>query len=229
MVEDLPRHRRLSDEGDEAQPASALVAGQHIDVEDLLEKGGPGNAVGPQDERLTVSGLRCHPRGRPRLAGCGSCRECFLGRRRRRLLDRIGNDAAAQPRMRREHAVIAQSVNPRRRDERGKLGEEFLGREREPQRSMARPLRPVEQAATLAAGEAVHGERRAQDVTAEPLAAVAIARVDPDARVEREPLEGGAAPPPLERLGMAQAPLHLGGFPLHSANCLSRRSPRLTG
>jgi len=35
---------------------------------------------------------------------------------------------------------------------------------------------------------------------------VEIARVDPDARVEREPFEEGAAPPPFERLGMAQAP-----------------------
>jgi hypothetical protein len=76
---------------------------------------------------------------------------------------------------------------------------------------MARPLHPVEQAAILAAGEAVHGER-AQDVTAEPLAAVASARVVPDARVERAAFEEGAAPPPLERLGIAQAPLHLGGL-----------------
>ena len=40
---------------------------------------------------------------------------------------------------------------------------------------MAGSLHPVQQPAVLAAGEAVQGERRAQDVVAEPLATVAIA------------------------------------------------------
>ena len=77
---------------------------------------------------------------------------------------------------------------------------------------MAGPFHPVQQPAVLAAGEAVQGERRAQDVAAEPLATVAIAGVDPDACVEREPVENGTALPSLERLGIAQASLHLGGL-----------------
>ncbi len=44
VVEDLTRHRRLSDEGDEAQPSSALGAGEHIDVG---AQAGPGRPLGP--------------------------------------------------------------------------------------------------------------------------------------------------------------------------------------
>jgi len=103
-------------------------------------------------------------------------------------------------------------VNARRRDERGKLGQQLVGRERQPGRAVPRPLHPVEQPAIVAAGEAVQRERRAQDVAAQALAPVPIVGVDPDARVQRKAVEKGATPGLLERLGVALAPLHLGGL-----------------
>jgi hypothetical protein len=82
---------------------------------------------------------------------------------------RVRDDAAAEPGVRCEHAVVAHPVNAWWRDERGELGKEPLGRQRQPQRSVARPLHPVEQPAVLTAGEAVKCERRSQEVRAEPL------------------------------------------------------------
>jgi hypothetical protein len=51
-----------------------------------------------------------------------------------------------------------------------------------------------------------------RDVAAEPLAAIAVVGVDPDPGVEREAVEDIAAPGLLERLGVAQPPLHVGGL-----------------
>ncbi len=112
--------------------------------------------------------------------------------------------AATQPGMGREHAVVAHAVHARWRDERGELAQEPLGRQRQPQRVVARPLHPVQQRPVVAAGEAVQRERRSQDVAAEPLAAIAIIGVDPHPGVEQEAGEEGAAPGLLERLGVAQ-------------------------
>jgi hypothetical protein len=44
VVEDPPGHRRLGDEGDEPQPATAVGAGEDVNGEDLLQEVGPGDA-----------------------------------------------------------------------------------------------------------------------------------------------------------------------------------------
>jgi len=58
----------------------------------------------------------------------------------------------------------------------------------------------------------LQGEGRPAGVPAQPLQALAIALVDPDARVERETVEGRRAARVLERVGEAQAPVDLGGL-----------------
>ncbi len=77
---------------------------------------------------------------------------------------------------------------------------------------MPRPLHPVEEPAIVAAGEAMQRERRPEKVTAEPRESVPIIGVDPDAGVEGEAIDEGAASDLLERLGIPQAAVHLGGL-----------------
>ena len=54
MVEDLPRHRRLSDEGNEAQSSSALGQAS-TSKSNTFWRRQPREAVGPQGEQLAVS------------------------------------------------------------------------------------------------------------------------------------------------------------------------------
>src|SRR6266568_3694012 len=134
VVEDAGGHLLVGDEGDEAQTAAALGAGEDVDVEGLLEEVSPGDAVGAQRRRELVferSGRWW--RGRFRGHGCGSGR------------GGIRDDAPAQAGVRGEDAVVAQAVDPRRRDEGGELGQEALRRQRQPGRAVARPLHPVEE------------------------------------------------------------------------------------
>jgi len=50
MLQDPARHRRLGDERDHPQAATALGAGEHVEGEDLLEELGPRQAVGAAGE-----------------------------------------------------------------------------------------------------------------------------------------------------------------------------------
>ncbi len=180
-------------------PAVAVRTGEHVDREDLLEQIGPGNAVLACDlRRLRPQRLLRHPRRSLR--------------RRRDGVRRGRHDPSPHLGVRREHAVVPQAVNPRRRYQRREPGQELVGPEEEEQRSAARTLHPVDEPALLALREPLQRERRSQEVAAEPLAPVTIVAVDPDAGVQREAIEKGAVAAVAKLVGEPQPPVHLGGL-----------------
>ncbi len=71
------------------------------------------------------------------------------------------------------------------------------------------PLRHLRRPFSLAKSQcSANGGRT---VPAEPLQALPVVRVDPDAGVEREAIEDDAMALALEGAGDAEAPVHLGG------------------
>jgi hypothetical protein len=77
----------------------------------------------------------------------------------------------------------------------------------EEERAGARALHPVDEPAVLARGEPVEGEGWADGITAEALQALAVVRVDPDARMTDADGEypGGVQTLPAARLGIHSA------------------------
>jgi hypothetical protein len=159
--------------------------------QNLPEQVGPGDAVGP-------GGLLCRLHASWLLRGP---RPILRHRHRWDRLRRGGHDARARLGVRREHFVIPETVNARRRHQRCQAGKQFVWREHQQERPAARALHPVHQLSLLALREALQRQRRAQRIAAEPLPSLTIVLVDPDARVEREAVEGGAVPAVPEFVG----------------------------
>jgi len=145
---------------------------------------------------------REHPRQQPRpwVSGRSIARRYWLARRlartrsleaepqlhglARRARGPPRHDLGASRRVRREHAVVAQHVEPRRRDQCHEPRHEIERLEHDGVRAVPpRPLEAIAQPPIPVLLEALLRERRASDVPAQPLDSLAIAPVDRRARM----------------------------------------------
>jgi hypothetical protein len=108
--------------------------------------------------------------------------------------------------------VVADAVNPGRRDQDCEAREQLVGCEDEEERTAARALHPLDEVAVLGGREPMQGERQSDRVAAEALQSIPVVGVAPDAGAKREAVEADAVARALERVGEAEAPVHLGGL-----------------
>ena len=130
----------------------------------------------------------------------------LCGRRGRR------NDPAAQLRMWREEAMVADVVNSRCRHQRGELRQQFVGRERQDEFAVARPLHMVEEATVLPHREPLQSQGRLERVAKEFLAPLMVVAMDAHSGVQGPAVEVGAATLVLDGVEEALAAIHLGSL-----------------
>jgi hypothetical protein len=169
----------VEDRGEHAQASAAVRAAFKVEVEDSAQE------LSPAQMARAAWGCRWRCRdGRGSSGRVGGCIE----------VGPIFGDEVAQAGASREHTVIADLVGARGRDQGGELAEEVERFEEQRLGAVAPGMRQaVEQASVGELGEAVGGERGAQDVAEETLEAAPVMCVDGDVGVEVEATGGGAA------------------------------------
>ena len=183
MAQDALGHDRRVEERDQAKPATAVGAGQHVEAK------GPAHQVGPSRARAVV-GWRWR-------------RQCFSGACHRRDDRCLAMHHLRAPRgPRRQHAVAQHPIDPRARHEHRQTLKKRGRLERQRRRAIRPRMAELQHDLTVGPDlEAIVRHRRAQGVATHALQPIPVAGGHEQTRVQVEALPPGmtGAQPPLGR------------------------------